>query len=402
MGNFAVSYRHSTAGFSGTLSRHDIPSTDAPESSRSSVAGPKAHRAGRTLGFTLVEVLVVIAVIGVLVALLLPAVQSARESARRAQCLNHVKQLGLAALNFQSVHKSFPLGLEMHDNPLLTRSTFFVSLLPYVDQGPLYDAWKYPDPNWTGGRPEKAFEDPNVTADLTTSRAATVISIFICPSDRFAENPFWLEGQPSVFGSSKSNGALRGYYSGTSYAGNYGEGAYFVQNSMFPIRPNGILFMSGPNPMLAKGGEPGSALDPLADNHQDLAPVAKVPDGTSTTLLIGEKFHEDAILDTWNDFNSGFKMHQVSTWAWAGGLKGSATLFCSSAAPMNKQVSYWSAAPDLRAQDSRYNSWGSGHPGGVNFVFCDGSARFINDNISQDTLARLSTRNGSEVVTEAN
>lgn len=373
--------------------RRDFRSTDVLDRS---ISGATAHR----FGFTLVEVLVVIAIIGVLVALLLPAVQAAREAARRAQCLNHVKQLGLAALSYHGTHKSFPLGLEMHDNPLLTRTTFFIELLPSIDQGPLHDAWKYPDPQWTGGRPEKAFDDPNVTANLETSRGATLIPIFICPSDRFAENPFWLEGQPAIFGSSKSHGGLSGYYSGTSYAGNYGEGAYFVQNSMFPIRPSGIFFMSGRSPILAKGGTPGSALDPLADNHQGLTPVAKIPDGASQTLLMGEKFHEDPIFDTWNDFHSGFKMHQVSTWAWGGGLKGSATLFCSSAVPMNKQVAHWSTTPELRAQDSRYNSWGSGHPGGVNFVFCDGSARFLSDDISQQTLVHLSTRNGGEIVLE--
>lgn len=353
-------------------------------------------------GFTLVELLVVVAIIGLLVALLLPAVQAAREAARRSECLNHVKQLGLAAHHFQSAHKSFPLGMEMHDNPSITRATFFVQLLPYVEQGVLYDQWKYPDPSWTGGRPDRAFDDPNVTADPKTSRAAAVIPTFVCPSDPITENPFLLESQPSAFGSSTSSGGFRGYYSGTSYAGNYGEGAYFVQTSMFPIRPNGIFFMSGPSPLLAKGGTPGSALDPLADNHQNLSAVSKVPDGTSRTLMIGEKFHEDAVFDTWTDFNSGFKMHQVSTWAWAGGLKGAAALFCSSAVPMNKRVSYWSATAGLLAQDSRYNSWGSGHPGGVNFVFCDGSARFVNDNISQTTLSQLSTREGGEVASGSN
>jgi prepilin-type processing-associated H-X9-DG protein len=167
---------------------------------------------------------------------------------------------------------------------------------------------------------------------------------------------------------------------------------------MFPIRPNGIFFATGSSPLLAKGGTPGSALHELADDHRNLSAVAKVPDGSSLTLLMGEKLHEDPVFDSWNSFHSGFKMHKVSTWAWAGGLKGAATVFCSSAVPMNRRVSYWSATPALLAQDSRFNSWGSGHPGGVNFVFCDGAARFISDHISQLTLSQLSTRDGVEVV----
>jgi prepilin-type N-terminal cleavage/methylation domain-containing protein/prepilin-type processing-associated H-X9-DG protein len=355
----------------------------------------------RLHAFTLVELLVVIAIIGILVALLLPAVQAAREAARRSQCLSNLRQLGVAAHNYHDTYKSFPLGMEMHDSLMMTRATFFIRLLPYIEEEDLYDRWTYPDPNWSGGRPERAFDDPNVTADPSTSRAARIIPVYLCPSDRFATNPFLLNSTPAAFGSSSSNGGVYGYYSGTSYAGNYGEGSYYVQNSMFPIRPDGIFFLTGDSPQLAAGGTTGSGLSTLVENHRDLSPVSIswIGDGTSSTLMIGEKFHEDPVFDGWGSNNSGFKMHQVSTWAWAGGLKGAATIFCSSAVPMDVDVSYWSITPSLLAQDSRFNSWGSGHPGGVNFVFCDGSARFVSDSISQETLSRLSTRDGGEVDT---
>src|SRR5262245_2940672 len=105
-------------------------------------------------GFTLVELLVVIAIIGILVALLLPAIQAAREAARRTQCLNNVKQLALACLNFDSSRKHLPVGLQIHDPPSFADTTFFIELLPYVEQTALHDRWKFPDPKWAGGRPD--------------------------------------------------------------------------------------------------------------------------------------------------------------------------------------------------------------------------------------------------------
>lgn len=89
----------------------------------------------RVRGFTLVELLVVIAIIGVLVALLLPAVQAARESARRTQCVNHLKQMGLAVQNFHDTYQIIPY------TRLDTRETVFVTLLPYLEQRNHFDKW---------------------------------------------------------------------------------------------------------------------------------------------------------------------------------------------------------------------------------------------------------------------
>src|SRR5262249_16989868 len=127
-------------------------------------------------------------------------------------------------------------------------------------------------------------------------------------------------------------GANAGFYSGTSYAGNYGEGSYYTSFSQFAIKPNGIFFMTGSDPQLAAG-----VLNVLVDNHQNLPPVrpASITDGLSTTLMIGEKSHRDDFFDTWTAANSGVKMYQVSAWAWSGGRKGAANLFCSSVVPLN-------------------------------------------------------------------
>ncbi len=96
----------------------------------------------RHRGFTLIELLVVIAIIAILIALLLPAVQQAREAARRTQCKNHLKQLGLALHNYHDTYSVFPYG---HQSEVTgarhRRACWFQSILPFVDQAPLYNKY---------------------------------------------------------------------------------------------------------------------------------------------------------------------------------------------------------------------------------------------------------------------
>jgi prepilin-type N-terminal cleavage/methylation domain-containing protein/prepilin-type processing-associated H-X9-DG protein len=340
----------------------------------------------RRHAFTLIELLVVIAIIAILIGLLLPAVQKVRDAAARMECANHLKQLGVAVHAYENVHKAFPLGCEMMPGLNNTKSTFFIQLLPYVEQGALYAQWDFNNPA------------NNVTSSPVTSRAATPIATFLCPVDVLKENPFQLVGSAQAFPSQTAAGAVAGYYSPTSYAGNYGEGSYYTMFSQFPIKPNGIFFLSGSDAAL-KPTSQGGSLNNLCDSHQNLFGIKfrDILDGTSNTLMIGEKYHRDDFFDTWTAANGGLKMHQVSAWAWAGGMKASAHLFASAAVPMNRTtLSYTSSPNDINAQDKRFNTWGSGHRGGVNFVLCDGSVRFITDNISQVTLVALSTRSGGE------
>lgn len=99
-------------------------------------------------GFTLIELLVVIAIIAILIALLLPAVQQAREAARRTQCKNHLKQLGIAIHNYHDTHNVFPPGSvnQTRSTTNYTMINAFVFILPYIDQGPLYQQWDFNQP----------------------------------------------------------------------------------------------------------------------------------------------------------------------------------------------------------------------------------------------------------------
>lgn len=367
--------------------------------------GPFAmHRNHQNVkGFTLVELLVVIAIIGILVALLLPAVQAAREAARRTQCLNGLKQLGIAHHSYHSVHNSFPLGMEMKPGLAYTKATFFVRLLPFLEEQSLYDQWDF----------KNVYNNTN--NQIVRARTATIIPLLICPSDRFESNPFMAFTTAAGFPSTSDSGGVRGWYSGTSYAGNYGEGSYFLKFSQFTIKPNGALFLTGvdeqlkpraalttqQSPMGCPVKTPPSSSSQLHDSacsHYYLSPASakNITDGTSKTLLMGEKYHVDDSFDTWTSNNSGMKMHQVSAWAWLGGTKGAAHLFCSSVAGINKSANAFppGTANNIGTQDWRYNVWGSGHPGVCCFVYCDGSTRTLDESIHSEVLVDLSTRAG--------
>ena len=147
-------------------------------------------------GFTLVELLVVIAIIGILVALLLPAVQSAREAARRTQCVNNLKQLGLAAHNFHDTQGALPPNRLANNSADLTKwnwVTWGVILLPYIEQQNYYDQWDVTIP----------YENH---AEAVTKRA---VATYYCPSRR----------QPGIdFSNDKPAGGL------TDYAACAGQG----------------------------------------------------------------------------------------------------------------------------------------------------------------------------------
>ena len=161
-------------------------------------------RKKRSYAFTLVELLVVIAIIGILVGLLLPAVQAAREAARRMQCSNNLKQLGLAALNYESAHGVFPTQMT---GPIVLpggwanswessghRHSAFLQLLPFIEQAPLYNLIAQGPQE--GGMSQVRPFGPHALRPYSLYQRR--VGAFLCPSDPGAEGMGWSRGQAPI------------------------------------------------------------------------------------------------------------------------------------------------------------------------------------------------------------
>jgi prepilin-type N-terminal cleavage/methylation domain-containing protein len=349
----------------------------------------------RQRGFTLVELLVVIAIIGILVALLLPAIQAAREAARRTQCVSNLKQLGLAAHNYMSSKKDvLPGGMFQDSKAPFQGETFFVYLLPYMEEQALFDQWDFTNRTnnscSAGGSPC----NPN-------SPAGALINTIICPSDNPAEKVCFFNTPNSAAGM-----AFRGYYGVTSYAGNHGTKNYYPEVSPTgpQSRDDGMFYIWAP-PGATSGvcyTRPGTT--PCVRHDKGVA-LKTVIDGTSKTLMFGEKYNEDPNFDAIpSSYRHGMLIHQFSLWGWTGGFRGTAHVTRSSGdflQVINRQAPpSCASAGGYECQDERLMTWGSGHPTGVNMVLADGSSRFVTNSISPAMLTALSTRNGGETVSE--
>lgn len=299
----------------------------------------------RRLGFTLVELLVVIAIIAVLIALLLPAVQQAREAARRTQCLNNLKQLGLAFHNYHDSYKILPPGLMQSPVPgaiLGTGVSLFVHLAAFLDQGVVYDKFN-------------ANLNMYVRQNFTVN--GMLISSLACPSDLYNDEPKWL---PS--GYMWDPGIVQMAY--TSYAGCSGT----RQQLGWTSPPAGIADNYFWDPVTTSYSIDKNLLnDGLF--YMSKIRFKDIRDGLSHTIAFGEHAHsiipEDSRLD-WN-------------W-WTSGNFGD-TMF-STRYPINPQNSRVGIQldPTQNVPGVIYGA-SSLHPQGANFCFADGSVRFIGENI---------------------
>jgi prepilin-type N-terminal cleavage/methylation domain-containing protein/prepilin-type processing-associated H-X9-DG protein len=291
--------------------------------------------------FTLIELLVVIAIIGILIALLLPAVQKIREAAARMVCSNNLKQIGLAIHNYHSSYERLPPG----DPSTGSYGTWQVLILPYLEQQAMYNLYQ------DFGN----FQGTNITYSNAKNLPVTSqhLKILTCPSDPNA-------GQFMPFGVSMHN-----------YAVNFGN-THRTQTTY-----NGVVF----------GGAPFSY------NNKTFK-LTDISDGTSNTLLAAEVL-QGATAGTQTDLR-GF-----TWWGPAAGFEG--YFGPNSASPDSLQFATYcnnQPAQGLPCVVTSINQFGARgkHTGGVNVALCDGSCRFVSNDISVPTWRALSTSQGGEVI----
>ncbi len=287
-------------------------------------------------GFTLIELLVVIAVIAILIALLLPAVQQARESARRSQCTNNLKQIGLAFQNYHATANVFP-NSEVGGIGSLDKASAFAAIFPYLD---LDAAWKKYD-----------FKQGNSVA-VNQPVVSMRIPGYLCPSVAF-ERPVPISGCD---------------------ANDRAPGTYAVSTGS--LDPYGTFTSVPPNPNNGVIVNAGSGT----------VSMARVRDGTSSTLLAGES--------DW-----GLKDYLFSSGPCAGQVRGGFT-YWSSPYPLATAFTVMAPFNPKSGGSAVLSRFRSDHTGFVQFVLCDGSCRPLSQNINQTVLNALATRNGRETIGE--
>ena len=279
-------------------------------------------------GFTLVELLVVVSIIGILVALLLPAVQAAREAARQTQCQNNLKQYGLALQTYHAAAGSFPLGNVSGipaGNGFNTWWTAQSMLLPCLDGGTIYRLinYQYHGNCFQYGNSQPPTQDPG----------NYVLRVDVCPDD-------------------SNSGKIWFAYSGFGY---HGCTSYQGMMGTSDTANDGILFAGG-----------------------NSVSTAQILDGTSNTIIMGERGAPNDLLYGWPYCGAG---NPPETLGWGDNLN----------------TTQLGLAPGLPDGNHNLHFW-SYHPPGVNFLMADGSTRLISYGINFATYQALSTRRGKEIL----
>jgi len=343
-------------------------------------------RRHRPVGFTLIELLVVIAIIAVLIALLLPAVQAAREAARRSQCINNMKQIGVALHNYVSAHNVFPPGYVSGINKTVldacnqdaentpgqgvdtgTGWAWGSMILPQLEQSSVFNSINF---------------NLSVAYHQNDTCSLAALSVFLCPSDPgpstvpvFADPPD--PAQPGTYSASMIIDTV----SRGNYVGMYGLGEVCAQSGAIDSPNN-----NGAGPQGVHTG---------IFYRNSRTSFAEITDGTSQTIAVGERSHNLSYV-TW-------VARSVDGWSGkTSPLEGGTDQFNPSPEESWVQVLGPAGLEDgprtINNPEAHVEDYWSRHPGGANMLFADGSVHFLKTTIGTTAWRALATRNGGEVI----
>jgi prepilin-type N-terminal cleavage/methylation domain-containing protein/prepilin-type processing-associated H-X9-DG protein len=366
-------------------------------------------------GFTLIELLVVIAIIAVLIALLLPAVQSAREAARRAQCTNNLKQIGIAMHNYHDQFGSYPPGGITTSvgsspwSPYANEIGWRGLILPQMEGNTVFNAFNSMiNPRATAGQEGALF-----------TAFQTVFTTWLCPSDGTngggrlptgtnSKDPSQGNNQWTDQPNDPTTGQMPTQTTVSNYAGSFGDnycGGVLCAPGLTWETPWTTVTLPPGTPRIGWNGYWGTGFGPpdgftlgsgtmrgYFDYRGTQKPpnIAAVTDGSSNTLMAGEVIPSRAADSNFWFFNGAYAGTTVP-------LGWNSNTYPASAANCFQQ---WqnSTAPNGCRYSAAAKGFVSLHPGGANFLFGDGSVKFLKNSISLITYCSLGSRAGGEVV----